>query len=93
MSPLISSLLNTLLLAVMGSPDSIFHFTPLPCFNLRQLGAYCTSLFHLLGERFEEDFNDCLSQYSQKLSGAVLKFPLIWGPQSYSPCPYKTLLP
>lgn len=60
MSPLISSLLNTLLLAVIGSPDSVFHFTPLPGFNLRQMGAYCTLLSHVLGERFEEDFNDCL---------------------------------
>lgn len=37
MISLISSLLNTLLLAVIGNPDSVSHFPPPLCFNLSQL--------------------------------------------------------
>ena len=59
MIPLISSLLNTLMLAVIGNPDSVSHLPPLPCFNLRQLDT-ALLLFHLLEEQFEGDFNDRL---------------------------------
>ena len=46
MIPLISSLLNTLTLVVIGNPDSVSHFPPLLCFNLRQLDtALCFFIY------------------------------------------------
>ena len=46
MIPLIFSLLNTLMLAVIGNPDSVSHFPPLLCFNLRQLDtALCFFIY------------------------------------------------
>lgn len=64
MIPLISSLLNTLLLAVIGNPDcSLFPLAH--CFNLGSW--FCTLPFHLLEVWFEDDCNDWLWMGFQKL--------------------------
>lgn len=60
MIPLISSLLKTLLLVVIGNLDSVSHFPPLPCFNQRQLDTELC--FSFAEEWFEDDFNDRLRQ-------------------------------